>query len=53
MPDKRAKLITPELLRRMPLPEPDACGDKEARELTAEIPKVMHALSNSEEERTR
>lgn len=31
MSDKRAKLITPELLRRIPLPEPDARGDKEAR----------------------
>jgi len=31
MTDKRATLITHELLRRMPLPAPDACGDKEAR----------------------
>src|SRR3954470_12302874 len=31
MPAKRAKLITPQLLRRMPLPEPDAGGDKEVR----------------------
>src|SRR5919202_3327722 len=31
MPDKRATLITPEALRRIPLPVPDAGGDKEER----------------------
>lgn len=31
MPDKRATLITPEVLRRIPLPVPDAGGDKEER----------------------
>jgi len=31
MPDKRATLITPEVLRRIPLPVPDRGGDKEER----------------------